>query len=346
MVLRQRADTEPDMTVQPGFTFCICPDSALLRQQIDLLLTQTPGAASWERHVFWGDEELSRQFWDQLTLQGLFSSARALIVRHAHNLPPETWKRLSSALARPNPQVWPILCLEGPWEKGQPKLPAAIAKLPCLNFADAKGWVWRAPGLDARSLRRYVQTRAKALGLAFAADSLDILCAGLPAEAAAVDSELNKLLLLTEESGGKRRPVTTEDLHTLAGVPEFNVFTLLKNILAGQSREVWRALLAEQAKGEEPLFYLLAMLQREARQLWQVAAGEQTYLRPAELPAKKQAAARLGAPGLAALWDAMHAAEFGVKSGRISPGQALDNLIGSLTLLFSGEATQRRATQR
>lgn len=335
MRVRQLVDTRADMTA--GFTFCICPDSALLRQQIDRLLAQTPGAATWERHVFWGDEELSRQFWDQLTLQGLFSSARALIVRHAHNLPTETWKRLSSALARPNPQVWPILCLEGPWEKGQPKLPVAIAKLPCLNFADAQGWVWRAPGLDARSLRRHVQTRAKALGLAFTGDSLEILCAGLPAEAAAVESELDKLLLLTDKGDGKRRPVVTEDLRTLAGVPEFNVFTLLKHILAGQSREVWRAVLAEQAKGEEPLFYLLAMLQREARQLWQLAAGEQTYLRPAELPAKKQAAARLGAAGLTALWDAMHAAEFGVKSGRLSPGQALDSLIGSLALLFSGE---------
>ena len=329
------------MAVQPGFTFCICPDSALLRQPIDALYDEAAAGAAWEQHIFWGDEDLSRQFWDHLTLQGLFSTARFLVVRHAQNLPAESWKRLSSALARPNPQVWPVLCLEGPWEKGQPKLPAAIAKLPCLSFADKKGWVWRAPGLDARSLRRHVQARAAALGLVFEGDSLDALCAGLPAEAAAVESELNKLLLLTDE-GGKRRPVVTGDLRTLAGVPEFNVFALLGDILSGQSRKVWRAVLTEQAKGEEPLFYLLVMLQREARQLWQLLAGEQTYVRPADLPAKRQAAARLGAAGLAALWDAMHAAELGVKSGRVSPGQALDDLIGGLTLLFSKESSLPR----
>ena len=183
--------------------------------------------------------------------------------------------------------------------------------------------------------------RAAALGLVFEGDSLDALCAGLPAEAAAVESELNKLLLLTDE-GGKRRPVVTGDLRTLAGVPEFNVFALLGDILSGQSRKVWRAVLTEQAKGEEPLFYLLVMLQREARQLWQLLAGEQTYVRPADLPAKRQAAARLGAAGLAALWDAMHAAELGVKSGRVSPGQALDDLIGGLTLLFSKESSLPR----
>ena len=287
------------MAVQPGFTFCICPDSALLRQHIDALYDEAAAGAAWEQHIFWGDEDLSRQFWDHLTLQGLFSTARF------------------------------------------PKLPAAIAKLPCLSFADKKGWVWRAPGLDARSLRRHVQARAAALGLVFEGDSLDALCAGLPAEAAAVESELNKLLLLTDE-GGKRRPVVTGDLRTLAGVPEFNVFALLGDILSGQSRKVWRAVLTEQAKGEEPLFYLLVMLQREARQLWQLLAGEQTYVRPADLPAKRQAAARLGAAGLAALWDAMHAAELGVKSGRVSPGQALDDLIGGLTLLFSKESSLPR----
>lgn len=322
------------MSTRPGFTFCICPDSALLRQQIDALLSGQAADAREERHVFWGDEELSRQFWDQLTLQGLFSAQRTLIIRNAHNLPAEAWKRLSAALARPNPQVWPIICLEGAWEKGQPKLPAHLSKLACLSFADKNGWIWRSPGLDARSLRRHVQARAKTFGLTFASGSLDALCEGLLPEAAAVESELGKLALLTEEEGGNR-PVTTEDLHTLGSVSEFNVFTLLKQIQSGQSREVWRTVLEEQAKGEDPLFYLLAMLQREARQLWQILAGEQVYVRPQDLSDKKRTASRLGGAGLAALWDAMHTAELTVKSGRNTPAQALDSLIGKLTMLFA-----------
>ena len=95
---------------------------------------------------------------------------------------------------------------------------------------------------------------------------------------------------------------------------------------------MWKSILEEQAKGEEPLFYLLAMLQREARQLWQLAAGETVRLNPSDQQAKEQTASRLG---LARLWDAMHTAELSVKSGRRSPAQALDALMGDLTLLFA-----------
>ena len=43
----------------------------------------------------------------------------------------------------------------------------------------------------------------------------------------------------------------------------------------------------------------------------------------------------------AKLWDAMHTAELSVKSGRRSPSQALDALMGDLTLLFT--PAQRRS---
>ena len=54
-----------------------------------------------------------------------------------------------------------------------------------------------------------------------------------------------------------------------------------------------------------------------------------------------ETASRLGAAGLAKLWDAMHTAELSVKSGRRSPSQALDALMGDLTLLFT--PAQRRS---
>ena len=152
------------MTTRPGFSFCICPDGKLLRQQVEELLGAHPDAGR-ERHVFWGDDELPPKFWEILTLQGLFSTSRVLVMRNAHALPADVWKRLSAALSRPNPQTWPLFCLEVAWEKGQPKIPAHIAKLPCFTFADAKGWIWRSPGLEPRSLRRHIQIRSKALGL-------------------------------------------------------------------------------------------------------------------------------------------------------------------------------------
>mgnify|MGYP002271145105 CR=1 FL=1 len=285
------------MTTRPGFSFCICPDGKLLRQQVEELLGAHPDAGR-ERHVFWGDDELPPKFWEILTLQGLFSTSRVLVMRNAHALTADVWKRLSAALSRPNPQTWPLFCLEVAWEKGQPKIPAHIAKLPCFTFADAKGWIWRSPGLEPRSLRRHIQIRSKALGLDLEPGCVDILAETLLPDAAAVDAELSKLQLL---AGGK--PLTQEQARSVSPTTEFNVFAFLRQLQAGQTASVWKSILEEQAKGEEPLFYLLAMLQREARQLWQILAGEQVRMGPSDQQAKQQTASRLGAAGLAKAHD-------------------------------------------
>ena len=137
------------------------------------------------------------------------------------------------------------------------------------------------------------------------------------------------------------KPLTQEQARSVSPTTEFNVFAFLRQLQAGQAASVWKSILEEQSKGEEPLFYLLAMLQREARQLWQILAGEQVRMGPSDQQAKQQTASRLGAAGLAKLWDAMHTAELSVKSGRRSPSQALDALMGDLTLLFT--PAQRRS---
>ena len=98
------------MTTRPGFSFCICPDGKLLRQQVEELLGAHPDEGA-ERHVFWGDDELPPKFWEILTLQGLFPTSRVLVMRNAHALTADVWKRLSAALSRPNPQTWPLFCL-------------------------------------------------------------------------------------------------------------------------------------------------------------------------------------------------------------------------------------------
>ena len=87
----------------------------------------------------------------------------------------DVWKRLSAALSRPNPQNMALFCLEVAWEKGQPKIPAHIAKLPCFTFADAKGWIWRSPGLEPRSLPPPHPDTFKALGLDLEPGCVDIL---------------------------------------------------------------------------------------------------------------------------------------------------------------------------
>ena len=339
------------MNERPGFFLCICPDGQLVKRQVATQLATWPpapvagglmglgGGASggsgagaaleWETHVFWGDDELPRTFWELLTLQGLMARPRALVLRNAQALPAEVWKRLSQALGRPNPQTWPIICLGVAFDKGQPKIPAHLAKLPCFAFAEERGWVWRSPGLDERSLGRHIQGRARELGLRLSPEALETLTISLPPDAAAVDSELAKLSLL---SGGET--VTPESAGLATFTSDFNIFQFLRALTSGQAETVWAQSLHEQARGDDLIFPLLGLLQREARLLWQVLAGETAAMRPQDIPAKKQLAARLGPAGLARLWDVMHTAELSIKSGRRSPAQALNALVGDLTLLF------------
>ena len=152
---------------RPGFSFLVCPDSRLLQARLEALVSAQGDSSRWERHVLWGDEEPSPRFWEQLTLQGLFGTPRLLVVRQAHLWPAAVWKKISAALARPSEQCWPFFCLEVAWEKGQPKIPAHIAKLRCLGFADQQGWIWRSEGLSERSIKKYVRDRAQALGIPF-----------------------------------------------------------------------------------------------------------------------------------------------------------------------------------
>lgn len=149
------------MTTRPGFSFCICPDGKLLRQQVEELLGAHPDAGR-ERHVFWGDDELPPKFWEILTLQGLFSTSRVLVMRNAHALTADVWKRLSAALSRPNPQTWPLFCLEVAVGEGAAKIPAHIAKRPALPLPMPRGGSGVPPGWSpARSAAtsRYVPRR-------------------------------------------------------------------------------------------------------------------------------------------------------------------------------------------
>ena len=102
---------------KPGFFFCICPDSTLLREWMERellapLAEQAKNGASSlmgglvparsaapDIQTFWADEGLDRRFWDALTLLGMDGRQRVLIVRGAHLLSAEIWKKLSATLS-------------------------------------------------------------------------------------------------------------------------------------------------------------------------------------------------------------------------------------------------------
>lgn len=314
---------------QPAFYFCICPDARLIQEHLETFLPTLSEAASRERFVYWGDGELPPRFWEQLLLQGLFDTRRTLVLRHAHQLPAAVWKRLSSALSTPNPQCLSILCLEGPWEKGKPKLPAHITRLACLKFAEKQQWIWRQGGLEGAGLRKHIQQRAARLGLRFDPGALEAFCSAVPPNASAVDNELQKLRLAADTG------IITPAMCTDTGyLPDFNIFSFIRRIQAGRLAEAWGELRRGQRDGDSLLFPFLGLLLREARLLWQIRSGESVRLHPSDAAAKQALAQRLGHDGISRLFVLATEAEYAVKSGQRQPNQTLEALVADLIHLF------------
>ena len=318
---------------RPGFSICLCPDSRLMRNQVERLLASSPpaSAAQWEREVYWGDEPLPPAFWETLTLQGLFSTPTALIVNNAQNVPAENWKRLSAALAGARSETWPFFCMPVEFDKNGPKVPAHISKLACFSFAEKQQWIWTSPGLSARNKLQFMQEEAKRLGVTFAPGLADLLQRILPADATAISLELEKLALAAGSDGVI--PLETADL--VDHEPEQDIFSLMRNLQQGGNvLAAWQQVMASSRSADALTFSFLAVLAREARQLWQLLAGDPVYLPASVLAAKKSLAQSLGYPGIARIWHLALEADKGVKSGERSTDQALEGVAAGLLALF------------
>jgi DNA polymerase-3 subunit delta len=322
----------------PGFYFCVCPDSVLACGHARELLAGLAGQKPEEK-IFWADDGPGGRFWEDLTIPSLGGRPKALLLRGAQNLPADVWKKLSSSLASPRPGILPIFFLEGAWEKGNAKLPAHLAKLPCLAFAERQGWVWRHPGLDGRTLLPYLRKEARALGLSMQDGVPERLGEILPPDAAAARCMLEQLALAAPDG------IVTEALtRQMAGhAPEVVIFDFIRHLQSGNAFQVWKTLLAAGDGGESLLFPLLALLAREARILWQILAGENVWLPQHVAAGKRALAARLGYAGLTEIFRAAQEAERAVKSGSRQAAQALEELTAELVLLFSPEKPARRA---
>ncbi len=343
---------------RPGFTFCICPDSRLLRNHVDELLTSCPPKANasmmgmlgtnsaeqaWDRHAYWGDEALPPIFWEKLTLQGLFATPNALVVRNAQNIPADIWKRLSAALATPNELAWPIFCLEVSFERGTYKVPAHNQKLKCLSFADKKGWVWRSAGLDAKGMRSFIQNGCRERGLQLAPQALEVLMAAMPEDATAASNELDKIALACAAKADSH--TVTKDMAGLINhTPNLDIFGFIKALQNGNAPMVWREVLREKGSGDNLVFPFLGMLIREARLLWQLLVGEEVRLPPYILEEKKRMAQQLGHIALSQIWNIALEAERGIKTGERNVDQAMDAMVASLSSLFAGRTQTKRRT--
>lgn len=343
---------------RPAFSFCLCPDSKLLRDRVDNMLEKHPPAqgGSWQRFVFWGDEGLTSSFWEHLTIQGLFAVPKVLIIRNAQALPAEILKKLFAALVPlapkavregqkgadaplPNPLVWPLVCFEVPFEKGKAKVPAHIQKYPAYDLCDRAGWLENLPGLTPQNIQPFIKNEAARLGLSLSRDELFVLAGALPPDAARIASELARLSLLADAGG--RLPEGAGSL--VEHAQELSIFELMRIVQQqGPAPSAWRRILEDRLSGENLVFAFNAILLREGRILWQCLSGQEPYLPPAVAGQKKVAAKALGFAGVARLWELALVADKGIKSGERSPDQAFEKLAADLFMLF-GRASRLHA---
>lgn len=322
-----------------GFCILIGPDSILLRDFIEReLAAHAPPAsgsgapASWEKCVFWGEEPLPQDFWEKLTLQGLFARPRAVILRQANNLHADTLKKLSAALARGSEQIWPFICLEVPFEKGKAKLPAHLSKLKFYEFAQKNGWTKEIPPLAPKDVRAWAGQEAQRLGLRLKPGELERIAPALPPDAGAIRLEMEKLALAAAPDG----TLPPQALELLDFKPDLDVFAFLQGLQgARRPEDVWAQYFKDSAgESDAGLFGFLWALLREARIMWQLLSGEPVHLPDFVKGGKLALARNLGYPGLARIWDAALAADKGVKTGERGPQQAFEILVAELFRLF------------
>lgn len=320
----------------PTFTICICPDAKLLKDHISgCILTSNSHPPqqkdiSWKQFTYWADDELITDFWENISLQGLFSTHKAIILRNAHLLPAPIWKKLSYILSRPNEYTWLFLCLENEWEKNKPKIPAHITKLSCMAFAKKQGWIWSMNALNKSTVKQYLQQQAKILNLSFTTAALYQLSNNISLDAHTIENELQKLAILAE---GK--PVQENMLSIINYTPEFNIFNLIKCLESGNNTQIWTELKKNQNNSESLFFPFLGLLLREAKILWQIYTNEPVHLYPQVVQSKTLIVKKLGQSGIIYLFELIVQAELSIKTGKMQVEQCMEILISDLTVLFS-----------
>ena len=321
------------MTDRQGFSFLVCPDPEMVKRRLERLASSSGGG--FARQVFWGDaDDFDAAFWQALSTVSLFSEPKTVVLRRAEGLGQEFWEKLARPLAGFNEHVWPVICLEGPHDaKKGPSLPKGLSERPYWKVGQQKGWVWISPGLTEENMVPTLRDWANARHLNFGKGVLQELARILPRDMTACARELEKLELAAQDS-----EIGMELLDLLSVEKDLDIFGFLKALEEGRDPAgIWRTVFGHQLSSDDGfLFQFMAVLAREARTMWQLLHEDpDCKVHPYVRKLKAPMAGRLGAAGLAKLWDLALEAESSVKFGRKSPDQALEMLVADLHALFS-----------
>ncbi|MBI9109688.1 DNA polymerase III subunit delta [Maridesulfovibrio ferrireducens] len=325
---------------RPGYIFLTCPDAELLHNRITEIL-ESNNASDFEKKVYWADDELPSQFWDDLTLQTLFGSSKAIILRRAHTLKVATWKTLDKALSSLSDSSFLFLCLEGKWDKKGAPVPAVLKKRNCWKYAEKQKWFWNSAGLDEKSITGFVNKWSAQNSIIMDNAVKHALTKALPKDARAAKLELDKL----ELAAGPEKKLLMDHLSLIAFSEEMNFFEFMSSMSqGGDPVEIWRRVLTNHMEKDSMIFMLTASLTREARALWMMLHGEDSSVRLPPFVKKQKAALaqRIGAARIAKIFDIVMEAEIGIKTGNRRPDQALELLVAALTNLFAIQPSNRR----
>ncbi len=329
---------------RPGFTFCICPDPDFIREHIRGLFSEHNGS-KWQSETFWGDEEtLPERFWAAISQPDILGNNRAVILRNADSQPESFWDALTRPLSGFKKNIWPIFCLEKPWSKqNKPRVPKAITKQKFWKVASERKWIWEHPGLTSKILSEYLNNWAKSRGCKFNAKAFKLMQENAPANKGSLDNELKKLELYLED----KKEITSSDLAPLNSYAELDIFACLQALQKGQTASIWSQVFRENEKNSSFVFPFIGLLARETRILWQLATGQEdkVSLPPFILKQKTEFVRQIDLNKLAAVWERILDTEIKIKSGSLSPTQALEYLIGGMEKIFGQVQSGRNNPQ-
>lgn len=326
---------------RPGFSFLVCPDPELLRLRVAALLAESGEGAGWERKSYWGDEELTARFWQDLGSANLMGGRTALVLRRAEKLKAEDWERFVPALRGFNPDVWPFFCLEGEWDRGKVSIPKVLTKHKFWTVAEKKGWVWQSRGLFGDGMAAFVRTWTQERGIKVRPEALKALCQALPEDAGAAALELSKM----ELSLGPDKAIGMAQVDLVAPSGEMDFFEFVGLLSKqGATAEVWERVIQNHAESKTMLFQLTSYLASEARTWWMILSGEEGKVRgsPYALKHKAEAARKVGLAGAAAVFDYCLEAELEVKTGSMDEEQVLELLVSRMARLFRPAPARQR----
>lgn len=318
---------------KPNFLFFISPDSGILNIRLAKTIKQFQ-LEHWEKKVFWADEPLESEFWNSISTANLFGPGKVVVVRLANKLNKGFWDQVKPYLTTTNKSSLSIFFFEQEWSTKEPPWPAWFKKHALYQLAQKNKWIFSSKGLNRKNIAKFIQDYLAEKKITIPPILLNKLSQLLPLDSTYCLHELEKLEILASAD----REVKKEHLQILNLEIDENIFDFINLLLTSpHSLKTWLHKNNYLGQEKDIIFRLLSLLEREAKILWMLYFGEKVYLPNFVQQRKKNLALKLGPSKIGFLFDLCLDLELKIKTGQITPSEALDYLIFKISNLKKGE---------